>query len=420
MIRNRLFPVVFSLWGIGIPATLLFGQLQYVGSYDTPGNPRGVVVISNHAFVADYTYGLQIVNVSNPASPVLVGGCDTPGNAIGVFVHGNYAYVADYDHGLQIINVSNPAVPTLVGNYNTAGTAEAVFVAGSYAYVADGLFGLTIIDISTPSNPTWVGNWDTFGYATGVVVSGQYAYVADFERGLVVIDVSNPANPVFAGMYNTTGYSDGVFLSGDYAFVADRDQGLQVISVANSSNPLPVGNYNTSGVAYDVVVSQNYAYIADYYSLQVIDISNPADPTFCDSFATPLMTAVGVFVNGDYVYLADSDLMLIFRFAANDINENMNSSPPRQSAVSQNYPNPFNPATTIEYNVPWRENVTIEIFDALGQKVRTLVKETKSAGSYRTEWNGNDDCGNPVSTGLYLYRFSAGEVAQTKKMLLIK
>jgi hypothetical protein len=88
--------------------------------------------------------------------------------------------------------------------------------------------------------------------------------------------------------------------------------------------------------------------------------------------------------------------------------------------LSQNYPNPFNPVTTIEYSVPRRAQVTIEIFNILGRRVRTLVNENKSAGQYRIEWKGTDDSGNPVSTGVYLYRFQAGEVVQTKKMLLIK
>ena len=80
----------------------------------------------------------------------------------------------------------------------------------------------------------------------------------------------------------------------------------------------------------------------------------------------------------------------------------------------------FNPVTTIEFSVPSRTDVTIEVFNVLGQKVRTLVNETRAAGSYRIEWNGNDDAGNSVSTGVYLYRFQAGDVMQTKKMLLIK
>lgn len=89
-------------------------------------------------------------------------------------------------------------------------------------------------------------------------------------------------------------------------------------------------------------------------------------------------------------------------------------------SLDQNRPNPFNPTTTIEYSVPERSHVTIDIFNMLGQKVRTLVDETKSAGSYRTEWNGCDDAGNAVSTGIYLYRFRSGDVVQAKKMVLIK
>ncbi len=79
---------------------------------------------------------------------VLVGSYDTPRWAVGVFVSGGYAYVADYESGLQIINVSNPASPTLVGSYDTQERSGDVFVSGSYAYVADGYSGLLIIDVS--------------------------------------------------------------------------------------------------------------------------------------------------------------------------------------------------------------------------------------------------------------------------------
>lgn len=89
-------------------------------------------------------------------------------------------------------------------------------------------------------------------------------------------------------------------------------------------------------------------------------------------------------------------------------------------SLQQNFPNPFNPVTTIQYSVPLRMQVTIDIFNVLGEKVRSLVDETKSAGSYRIEWAGTDDANRPVATGVYLYRLQAGDVVQTKKMLLIK
>jgi len=93
---------------------------------------------------------------------------------------------------------------------------------------------------------------------------------------------------------------------------------------------------------------------------------------------------------------------------------------PYRFKLSQNYPNPFNPVTNIEYNIPTRSHVTIEIYNILGQKIRTLVDETKPAGEYQTTWNGDDSNGTKVSTGIYFYRFQAGDYIETKKMILLK
>ena len=103
-----------------------------------------------------------------------------------------------------------------------------------------------------------------------------------------------------------------------------------------------------------------------------------------------------------------------------DVAEADGSSLPTTFALNQNYPNPFNPVTVIEYSVPSRAQVTIEIFNVLGQKIRTLVHEEKSPGYYRIDWDGTDQSGGLISTGVYLYRFKAGDFAQTKKMLLLK
>ncbi len=93
---------------------------------------------------------------------------------------------------------------------------------------------------------------------------------------------------------------------------------------------------------------------------------------------------------------------------------------PAKFAIGQNYPNPFNPITIIEYSVPSRAHVSIDIFNILGQRVRTLIDEVKSSGRYRTKWAGDDDFGRPVSTGIYFYRFRAGDTMPTKKKVLSK
>ncbi|MBI2429919.1 MAG: T9SS type A sorting domain-containing protein, partial [Ignavibacteriales bacterium] len=93
---------------------------------------------------------------------------------------------------------------------------------------------------------------------------------------------------------------------------------------------------------------------------------------------------------------------------------------PTDYSLGQNFPNPFNPATTIRYNLPHSGQVTLEVFNIVGQKVATIVDQVQSAGEWSVRWNGEDASGKLVSTGLYLYRLTAGSYVSTKKMMLIK
>ena len=98
---------------------------------------------------------------------------------------------------------------------------------------------------------------------------------------------------------------------------------------------------------------------------------------------------------------------------------------PGSFALLQNYPNPFNPGTVISYQLPARAEVSLKIFNLLGQEVRTLVNRSRDAGFYRHDWDGRDAAGNTVSSGVYFYRMEATAAngkrfQQTRKMLLLK
>jgi len=88
--------------------------------------------------------------------------------------------------------------------------------------------------------------------------------------------------------------------------------------------------------------------------------------------------------------------------------------------LMQNYPNPFNPSTTISFYVLEQNKVNISIYNVLGQKVKTLVNANYSKGFYNQVWNGKDDHGNIVSTGLYIYIMNVGDKQFAKKMAFIK
>jgi len=95
-------------------------------------------------------------------------------------------------------------------------------------------------------------------------------------------------------------------------------------------------------------------------------------------------------------------------------------STPTEFALLQNFPNPFNPETTIKYNVAEGGNVSLRIYNVVGQVVRTLVAEQQSAGRYTVRWSGNDDRGVSVSSGIYFYQITAEGFADVKKLMLLK
>jgi len=88
--------------------------------------------------------------------------------------------------------------------------------------------------------------------------------------------------------------------------------------------------------------------------------------------------------------------------------------------LEQNYPNPFNPMTMIEFTLPNRRHVQLSIYNILGRQVRRLIDKPMDNGEHCVEWDGLDSNGYRAPTGVYFYRLQAGEITQTKKMLLLK
>jgi hypothetical protein len=88
--------------------------------------------------------------------------------------------------------------------------------------------------------------------------------------------------------------------------------------------------------------------------------------------------------------------------------------------LSQNYPNPFNPETTISFDLAEQVPVTLGIYNLKGQLVRSLIHETKAQGQHSIVWNGMDENGRPVSSGIYFYKIRAGKYSSSRKMVLMK
>ena len=93
---------------------------------------------------------------------------------------------------------------------------------------------------------------------------------------------------------------------------------------------------------------------------------------------------------------------------------------PSDYYLSSNYPNPFNPVTSLSFGLPTAGHVRLQIYNVLGQQVKTLIDEPMEIGHHEVTWNGRDGSGKAVSSGVYFYRLESGQFGQTRKMMLVK
>ena len=136
----------------------------------------------------------------------------------------------------------------------------------------------------------------------------------------------------------------------------------------------------------------------------------------------------------DFSVVKDKSIVIIYHLiAVYDLGESIevvtdviilsdlgNDATPLKTALESNYPNPFNPETVISFTIESSGNVCLEIFNIRGQKIKTLLNEFKDKGHHKKTWNGIDDSGNLVGSGIYFYRMMTEDYISVKKMILMK
>jgi len=277
-----------------------------------------VVVSEGYAYVAAATYGLRVVDISDPAHPVEVGAYDTQSYAIGVDVAGDYAYVVtlpsitEAKAGLHVVDVSDPAHPTKVGSrHQIEGCYRDIVVANGIAYLPNE-WGLELIDVSSPHTSTLAGTislqGEEWAATTGVDLSGTSAYVAG-DGGLYIIDVSNPVSPTLISSFKDSQWVKGfdVAVAGTTAYVTHHGgDELKIIDVSDPPHPTQLGAYCGPSLPERVIVVSSTAYVAfGSGGLHGIDVTDPLSPTLALSYDTPGY-AIASAVAGNTVYVADA------------------------------------------------------------------------------------------------------------------
>ena len=182
-----------------------------------------------------------------------------------------------------------------------------------------------------------------------------------------------------------------------------------------------------------------YGEYTDYFSLSpaayTIDITDSSGNTVLYSYAMDLSayadSALTLFASGFRDPASNQNGEPFGLFAVTAGGDIIEFSPPTaidepiankidEFILRQNYPNPFNPSTTISYQLAVESEVELTIYNTLGQRIRKLVQSHQPVGIYRVQWNGRDDGGKDVASGLYLYQLKTSDFVQGRKMLLLR
>jgi hypothetical protein len=320
------------------------------GRFLTLGSPTDVAVRNGVAYVSDEAAFLGMVDVSNPARPAILGHYGLPGWSRRVCVSDDLAYVAlgvpallDVGRmGLCILDIGNPSSPTLRGAYLTTRTVEGVAVANGRAYLAEGYWelgyrqALRILDVADPSSPTLLGSWLRQGGETRDLAVLSPTLVCFTDRYFLrTLDVQDPTSPVVVSEFflgsqwaNTRRLAcrgTTVYTIMDWAEVWDyRLWDYSKITALDLSNPAApsvidwyiIGGTAGGGRAGDLCLAGDLL-VALPEDLKVFDLSQPLWTAIgsYDWTGRTSYTTGGLFMDGDYIYLADAERGLwIFSF----------------------------------------------------------------------------------------------------------
>jgi hypothetical protein len=299
--------------------------------YEPPlADANDVFIADKLAYVADGATGLRIIDISDPADPILCGICRVPGSAQGIIVFGSRAYVATRFGGLHVVDVSKPTNPILLSN-NTAwpkgssgvsGSGNRIAAAGNLVFVASS-GDLSTYDISGPSAPILRGPTGSLPGldARGIAAAGSLAYVAiledlgseRFRSGLRIIDFTSPTAAIQLGSFDVRGIVQAIAVSGNIACLLDEVQGMSVIDVSRPEAPVFLGQYYEFNSPTAVTIAGDIAWVG-YGGLRAIDISDPSHPRLSATLPVPSFGDLdirAISVAGDLVYLACGEAGLV-------------------------------------------------------------------------------------------------------------
>ena len=373
-------------------------------------------------------------------------------------LEGNYIYLIDYGL-LKIYDISDitniKTVSKLGYDYHAAeyichgGDCNSYWnystgdmrLHGNYLYSNEGFeYGLDIFDVSDPTKPfrvgsipekkhdPWVWNPDTEEWDYIETYFDFYAWDMSFSSRHMYLGLAEYSSGVGAlHVYSTNFAPSPVELmfpsSGTEVEITEENAWEESITFAWKPSNDREGSTVNYSIFFDKGLDPLYWHIFDACEDAENTCTIPLHRMKNYLHIEGLSSVSGVWdvLASDGVsntYSSNGPFKLTID--ASSVSTADEASLPMDFALHSNFPNPFNPTTTIKYDLPENASVSLMIYDIMGREIRHLVNDTQKAGFKAIMWDGTNNYGHQVGTGMYLYQIKAGSFVQTRKMILMK
>ena len=422
--RSLLFVASYNQ-GSNILETAYQDSIQYVAGYGGGYSTLDISVDDNYLYAANWENGLYVIDLSAENYPTVVEHIPSLDRSYSVAVQENALYLSDGKGFLRKFDCTNPTELKEIGYFDFSRQVPSYFtrIGEKYAYSGGGFNGWYAIGKYGVDRLRAAMYWS----GSEVDVNKFYVYkdtlllVPAASYGLILVNIVDTSNVFTVGKYYEDYISvSAAFTDGHYAYTNNGNY-FYILDISDPSNPSLVSSYNTGNDIYDIFVENGTAYIANGYNgLLIMDVTNPSNPRVLESYMDINGKTRSLIVKDGKIYVAAGENgVYIFSWGETGVSDKKTPIPTKLRLL-QNYPNPFNPTTTISYSIPAFRgkqslNVTLDVYNTLGEKVATLVNKAQAPGNYSVRFDASN-----LPSGVYFYRLRAGSFLATKKMILMK
>lgn len=422
-----------------------------------PGYPSEIKILDDYAYISCYG-SIVILDISNPSNPIIAAEVDyNNGMNQDIDIDGNYAYIAvrwGTNRGLQIIDISNPISPLLINSISTTLHCYQIAAYNNYVYLGESQF-LDIFNVSDPLNPIKLNSIDLGSTIRDIKISWPYIYTDSQNNGLTIFNVSDPLNPINIGSAPLEDPSD-IVLSNNYIYVGNTVDGNMETNIFDISDPTNPTIIDVISDCKPIKEKNNYLYGYSYstssgYIFSILQKSCGIIPEISANFVGDPVIGIADFDVHFYDYSTGYPNSWFWDFGdgshsieknpvhnyntrghysvtltvSNGLSEDSKTITDmifakrpyiaEDTPFPHNEPNPFNPITTISFKLNMTSYVKLEIFDLGGHKICTLIDGIMQQGIHKTSFDGHQ-----LASGVYFYRLSNNGSIYTNKMILLK